>query len=308
MGTQDSTCLVCEASAKLLRSSLDLDSWDCPSCGKYRLQLSAKEDYFSNVRPLKPQHRQRISGWIRDQQKFGDPPTLSADDIEQLKSVRLPTLPERATRLLSAIVEILPDPLEVTSIADHRIWGASFSITYSDVRLLAEILRDSGFLNFIGDSDLVRITPQGHIEVEEKTLRNPSSSQGFVAMWFSDKVQSAYKNGISPAITAARYSPLRIDTKEHTNKIDDEIVAEIRRSRFLVADFTGHRGGVYFEAGFAMGLNIPVFFTCRHDAIEDLHFDIRQYNTIAWTDEADLKTRLKNRIIAVIGEGPKARN
>ena len=41
---------------------------------------------------------------------------------------------------------------------------------------------------------------------------------------------------------------------------DDEIIAEIRRSRFLVADFThgeDREGVVYFEAGFALGLAIP---------------------------------------------------
>lgn len=37
--------------------------------------------------------------------------------------------------------------------------------------------------------------------------------------------------------------------KEHANKIDDEIIAEIRRSAFLVADFTGQRQNVYFETG-----------------------------------------------------------
>lgn len=47
---------------------------------------------------------------------------------------------------------------------------------------------------------------------------------------------------------------MMIGSKEHSNKIDDEIIGEIRRSAFIVADFTGHRGGVYFEAGFAMGL------------------------------------------------------
>ena len=36
---------------------------------------------------------------------------------------------------------------------------------------------------------------------------------------------------------------------EHINRIGDEIISQIRRSKFLIADFTGHRGGVYFEAG-----------------------------------------------------------
>lgn len=38
------------------------------------------------------------------------------------------------------------------------------------------------------------------------------------------------------------------------NRIDDEIIGRIRASRFIVADFTGHRPGVYFEAGMMLGL------------------------------------------------------
>jgi nucleoside 2-deoxyribosyltransferase len=87
---------------------------------------------------------------------------------------------------------------------------------------------------------------------------------------------------------------VRIDKKEHSNKIDDEIIAEIRRSKFLVADFTCEkekvRGGVYFEAGFAMGLGIPVIWTCAQQSIGDLHFDTRQYNHIVWDTPKTLRS------------------
>src|SRR5712672_2679134 len=39
-----------------------------------------------------------------------------------------------------------------------------------------------------------------------------------------------------------------------STRFGDEIISQIRRSKFLIADFTGRRGGVYFEAGLAMGL------------------------------------------------------
>ena len=101
---------------------------------------------------------------------------------------------------------------------------------------------------------------------------------------------------------------MRIDRKEHVNKIDDEIVAEIRRARFVVADFThgdtGARGGVYYEAGFAHGLDIPVIFTCRKDRLDDVHFDTRQYNHIVWETPEELQDRLAKRIAAVLGDGP----
>ena len=57
-------------------------------------------------------------------------------------------------------------------------------------------------------------------------------------MWFDLSMDEAYQNGIQPAIEDAGYEAVRIDRKDHNNKIDDEIIAEIRRSRFLVADFT----------------------------------------------------------------------
>ena len=94
-------------------------------------------------------------------------------------------------------------------------------------------------------------------------------------MWFNEATSEAYAGGIEPALSATGYKAVRIDKKEHNNKIDDEIIAEIRRSRFLIADFTCEpknvRGGVYYEAGFAQGLGIPVIWTCKDTSLADLH-------------------------------------
>ncbi len=140
----------------------------------------------------------------------------------------------------------------------------------------------------------------------ERATAGQKPLQAFIAMWFSPEVQDALENGLLPGIQDAGYRGFRVDMKEHANKIDDEIIAEIRKCRFMVADFTGHRGGVYYEAGFAAGLGIPVIFTCRKDALEHLHFDVRQYNTIDWTSPEQLRQRLRNRIGAVIGPPPPA--
>ena len=129
-----------------------------------------------------------------------------------------------------------------------------------------------------------RLTIEGYVHLAELEKTNIDSSQAFVAMWFSDSTRPVWEDGIELAIKNTGYKPKRIDKKEHVNKIDDEVIAEIRRSRFVVADFThgrgGARGGVYYEAGFAHGLNIPVIFTCRKNALKRIHFDTRQYNHI----------------------------
>lgn len=64
------------------------------------------------------------------------------------------------------------------------------------------------------------------------------------------------------------------------------------------------RGGVYYEAGFAGGLGIPVIWTVAKDSLDDVHFDTRQYNHIVWDAPETLRKLLAARIGAVIGDGP----
>ena len=124
-------------------------------------------------------------------------------------------------------------------------------------------------------------------------------------MWFHEKLLPLWTKGIYKAISDAGYRPERIDRVEHNNKIDDQIIAMIRQSKFVIADFTGGRGGVYFEAGFALGLGIPVIWTVREKRLNRVHFDNRQYNFVTWTDDVeDFRLRLQNRIEATIGPGP----
>jgi nucleoside 2-deoxyribosyltransferase len=119
-------------------------------------------------------------------------------------------------------------------------------------------------------------------------------------MWFSADTRAAYEDGMAPAISDSGFKPVRIDLKEHNNEITDEIVAEIRNSEFVVADFTGQRPGVYYEAGFAMGLGRTVIWCCRKDEIQKLHFDTNHRNHIDWQTPEELRRRLYNRIRATV--------
>jgi nucleoside 2-deoxyribosyltransferase len=142
------------------------------------------------------------------------------------------------------------------------------------------------------------ITADGWIEIE-RAIQNSNKKQAFIAMKFKD-MDNIYK-AIYRAIEDAQFIPLRIDKKEHINQITNEIQYEISQSGLIVADVTGQNQGVYFEAGYAIGLNIPVIWTCNNEEKEKIHFDTRQYNTILWKDENDLYEQLKNRIIAIMG-------
>ncbi len=89
------------------------------------------------------------------------------------------------------------------------------------------------------------------------------------------------------------------------NRIDDEIIGRIRASRFIVADFTGHRQGVYFEAGMMLGLGRTVIWMCKDEELKASHFDTRQYNFINYKSVDEARKRLYDRIMAIEGAGPE---
>jgi nucleoside 2-deoxyribosyltransferase len=183
--------------------------------------------------------------------------------------------------------------------------AATYSQNEGELRYLVESLIHRELLTDAWVNP--RLTHNAYDYIDASLTKNAASPIGFCAMWFNDEVMSVWTHAIAAAIEGSGYEPMRLDKHEHNNRIDDEIIASIRRARFVVADLTAHRQGVYFEAGFAMGLGLPVIWMVREDDLDNTHFDNRQFNFIVWTmsqlDEA--KSRLQNRIEATIGRGPR---
>ena len=117
----------------------------------------------------------------------------------------------------------------------------------------------------------------------------------------------AFEEAIKPAIEedAGYQKAIRVDREEFLGDIVFEIIARIKECRFVVADVTNHRNGVYFEAGYAMGMGLPVIWMCHKDDMKDAHFDTNHLNHIVWEDVGELRKNLANRILATIGRGPK---
>jgi hypothetical protein len=269
---------------------------------------------------LTESQKRDLTNWIIEQRKQGELcPEVGSDLVSRIKSgfriVRTPS--ERYDSLLSYLessVEALGSPIKYAGAVDEEVirrkqelLAYTGSIKDSEAVFLINQAERAGHVEKV-DLGLIRLTLDGYSYVISLRTKSPDSKQAFVAMWFDASMTEIYENGIELAIAEAGYKAMRIDRKEHSNKVDDEIIGEIRRSRFVVADFTSERdrprGGVYFEAGFAQGLNLPVIWTCRIDLIDQLHFDTRQFNHIVWKEAADLRLALRNRIVAVVGPGP----
>ncbi|MGK2742312.1 hypothetical protein ACSHT0_15615 [Tepidicaulis sp. LMO-SS28] len=296
--------------------------------GHYQISRSAAIVIGSKDDALKA----RLTTWIIDQRQLGEvAPTVLSSTIEEIENKQPLEISERATRLLEMMKLETPTVGERIQFSlrapEQKMLAWSESTLNEEVKYLLDYLEENNFVKRLPPQQLSNdyidyvVTPTGHNYLFEIKRKAVDSSRAFVAMWFDKSMSDAYTLGIEPAIRDAGYEAIRIDQHEHNNKIDDEIIAAIRRSAFLVADFTADfdlatnvdvnnpdrkcaRGGVYYEAGFAHGLNKPVIFTCRADTISRTHFDTRQYNHIVWTTPEELRERLGQRISATIGDGP----
>lgn len=149
-------------------------------------------------------------------------------------------------------------------------------------------------------SDIYQGIKKFELSDAQQAIEIKESKKVFVAMCFNDKYKLARKN-IVKAIEECGYSVVLIDVKEHNNQIVPEIYKEIQESYFVVADLSGQRGGVYFEAGYALANNKPLILSCSQNESKKVHFDVAQINTIFWKDEFDLFERLKKRIDSTVG-------
>ena len=283
--------------------------------GGYSLPYGIGEEIDDFTASLSPQEKARLTTWLVDQRVQGVKyPMITREVIKYIQAKQPLPVHERVDRLLRFIATQSKRVSDYISISESTyeayIWTESTD--WSEVLYFFDHLKANRWLQSYAPLDgtlNVSVTVEGYSRIAEQAT-NVDSSQAFIAMWFDDSMNDAFEHGIKPAIETLGYTPMRIDKKPDADKIDDEIIAEIRRSRFLVADFThgddGARGGVYFEAGFAQGLGIPVIYTCRNDMIDKLHFDTRQYAHIVWGTPEELHSQLLTRIGARIGEGAKA--
>lgn len=132
-----------------------------------------------------------------------------------------------------------------------------------------------------------------------KTLiKSTDSNIAFVAMSFDAEMIKVYNNWIEPAIRQSGHQPYLVSDQHPGSDvtINDAILAGIKKAKFTIADFTHHKAGVYFEAGYALGRGQKVIYTCREDHIETAHFDTRNYQHIVWKQGEDLKRKLLNKI------------
>ena len=227
------------------------------------------------------------------------------------------TVPERIDRTLCNLARLSRRAGDDIGVDYKKDTSLAFAETSGELDFMFQALVGYGFLKngmVTGAGRSAALTPEGWARFEKLT-RGVSAPENlvFVAMWFGgehddkEKMNAAFNQAMKPAIEKAGYRAVRVDLVEHKDWIMDQVLGDIRLAPFVVADFTGNRNGVYFEAGFARGLGIPVIHTCRADHFDKAHFDTKQLNHVFWNTPEELHEKLYHRIVGSIGPGPYER-
>lgn len=285
-----------------------IERFDCPRCKSFTISCRVFSSLDSRLRP-------KLSAWIRSQnEQQKEVPEINSYNINNLQR-GLPDYNPREKQiiLLQNIERKTEYPGKPILIIPENDIPLAWAKTKEELIYYIESLIDRGLMR-ITDKDRpindlifsVAITADGWDYLEKVERHIEERTQAFVAMSFSDDLKSIWEGPLYNAINKAGYKPYRVDAEPHSDRIDAKIISEIKNSRFVVADVTEQKLGVYFEAGYAIGLGLPVLWCVRKDELEKVHFDTRQYNHIVWETADDLETQLYDFICAIIGKGKEA--
>lgn len=291
-------CLLCANLASLTYEA----TWnwyrvDCCVCGPYILTESA------NVvldRDASNERRHALAWVVRGRPNCNEP--IKPGDLDELVSsalLREPTPSGKVRLILQTLKNRSYGFGHSVPFDIKREWPQIKARGADECQALLAVMREQGLAppRHNQDANLV-LTWKAWEPLEP--LRGSSDARVFVAMAFRPDVTSIYDRVIVPAIERCHLVPVRIDREKFEKKICEQILIEIHAAQFVIADFTHHRGGVYFEAGYALALGKPVIWSCRQDEFNDVHFDTRQYPHIVWNSEEELGAEIQARLNALL--------
>jgi hypothetical protein len=271
----------------------------CPICGKFGLDFRLQVD-----RDMQGERHPYLSAATRKASESG---RLLILDLSNWKTIeeeqRTIRISEKLTLLLRLIGDRSGSPggeWKIESYCDYPLVAAQ---NPAELGAYLEYLARRGLIEERArrnDGTLYALTIPGWQEIEPIPPIGGVPGRCFVAMSFDVSLDAAYVRGIKPAIIDCGFEPVCMKEIATNEGITDRILSEIRLAQFVVADFTGQRGGVYFEAGFARGLGRKVIWARRTDELHLVHFDIKHFGHVVWDDPADLRTKLSQSILANI--------
>lgn len=302
-------CPLCDMDASGWADLNKDEHYSCPRCGKFIVtwQLVLNIEVPKELRPY-------LSAATRQASEEGNERTLTASNWREIADTqRTITIPAKLERILRVIGQKAGTPGGVCPIDIHQDFPLFSAVTMTELVEYLDYLRTQNLLRTPANFDLsisklspASVTGDYVLTIEGWQKIAPMPTPGgerdrcFVAMWFKPDLDAVYESGFAKAVEQCGFRPYRVKDDPTNKSVIDQILSEIRRAHFVVADYTGQRQSVYYEAGFAHGLGREVISCCQEGSTDKLAFDTRHLGHIVWKDAADLRVKLADSIRANI--------
>lgn len=264
---------------------------ECERCGHYVISMELQDDGPST---RESELFKYLSCYTR---QAGKRPVLTLTNWKDFAQLHSTSGVE--AKVTKALQVVAAGASTIRLSEDHPLLDSvSVEEAYEIVNYLAEL--DWAKVNVMSGVATVALTFAGRREAEGLGVSKGAFRTAVIAMSFDGNTDDIYATGIKPALERCGCTPIRLDEVSHNGDFSERMLIEIRKCRFLVADFSAQNNGVYFEAGYALGLGKPVIFTCPKDQLEHAHADTRNYQHVAYSDPKELNEKLTGRIQATI--------
>ncbi len=296
------SCSICNSQAELYPRLKDKTDLNCSYCGTYSITGSFEiESCFTDTTNF-----YKVSSWIREQNDlFQNHPIIDYEKFEEILNMKDKRIKEKFDLMMHNLsyytirASLNKNILIKCWIKDENQFLKLYKKALENELLDGNL---SGVINTFVYPSFHGLTFDGLEYIENLDNPNQSSKNIFVAFNFQDELNDIFNIHLNQAITenGFNYVVVNQNNVEHNQSINDEIIVKLKSSRIIIADFTYHRNSVYFEAGFAMGMNIPIIWTCQDGHDKEMSFDTRQFPHIIWKNKDDLVKQVIDRIKVII--------
>ena len=249
--------------------------------------------------------------------KFPIPKDIQLFDNEKLERIineaQIPRTPKsKLENLILYLYENQDYPGKSIDLRKKNDWNLTLNKLYfknhQEYWFYLNTLKEQCFINFTEISSMagkdaidIKLTYHGLEFVIDLQENGEKSNNCFIAMSFSETALKI-RESIKKVVRESGFEPLLVDEVHYDSDltINDAIIKFIKKSKFLIADFTEQKPGVYFEAGFALGLKRPVIYTCSENDFKNTHFDTNHYPHIVYNNLTELEKKLTDKIQAWI--------
>lgn len=269
----------------------------CSPSGSYGLEDGSHEPFrllsYSEKRTTFP----IISAYIRELSDCEETVIVSFDEREAiLLSPQIPqTMEEKGMRLLRYLHRHADGPDEPVIINQFsQSFNLTYSMTLQELVYIAEKLKEDGLIERIGST--FRLTDKGWLEAESSASGKVYKPCLVLLPARDEEMAKAWTDNVFPRLLQLGYAPKLLDLggpRSVADKPVQEALQQVLKCRLLIVDLSAPEAETWLHAGYAIGNEIPVTWTCRSTADGMLPAGVRP---IVWDDAEQLAAQLQHAL------------